>query len=415
MHGELGSIKETVDLSSREVLDSAYALLTRHGYSIVQRTDTSLDANRREREGMFGHSLWSLTVIALPQPQGGVQIKLRGDDREGVQKRQPEWTEWANSLPKKKIESDAESETAQRPEEIGSETEPSITSEEQRAWAPAAPWERKLKATAAKAEQEVDLSIGAEAEETPTHVPGIEEPEVSNDEKTISKVVEAESFRLVNNRGELRALLTAHDDSPHLAFMDQEEEVRLMLNTNSEGNPTVAMTDDKGNIRVRLAVGHDGSPILDLIDNNEELRFRLTLEEGELPALTFVDEQGTPRAALKEDADGRYLLGFLDDREATRATFHLDHDGSPSLVFRNSEGEINFMLRVDSEGSNTLAMFDKDTELRTILQVGSDGAPSLGLTDDRGNLRAILKAGAANDDASLILLDRKGDLIWKAP
>jgi hypothetical protein len=381
------------------------------GYSIAQRTDTSLAANRRKREGMFGHSLRSLTVVALPQPQGGVQIKLRGDDREGVQERQAEWSEWAESLPKKEEVGEVDSGTTQRSQATSSDTEALATSEEQRAWAPAAPWERKLRATAAKAEQGVDFSIGAEAEETSTHVPEIEEPEAPSDEKTTSKVVEAESFRLVNNRGELRALLTAHDDSPHLAFMDQEEKVRLMLNTNSEGNPTVAMTDDKGNIRVRLAVGHDGSPVLDFGDNNAELRFRLSLEDGERPQISIGDEQGTPRAALKENPDGQFVLGFLDDNGEARVVIGLEPDGASSLNFRNENGDNRITLLSNSDDTQGLLLYDRNNRPRLVLHMGSDGEPMITLTNNEGEMRTILRAG----DPNMILLDSEGNVIWREP
>jgi hypothetical protein len=100
MYGKLGSIKEIVALSPRETLDSAAGLLVQLGYEVTQRADDSVTAIRRKREGMFGHSLQNLTVAALPQPEGGVKVELRGNDREGVQERQGEWTKWADSLPK---------------------------------------------------------------------------------------------------------------------------------------------------------------------------------------------------------------------------------------------------------------------------------------------------------------------------
>jgi hypothetical protein len=99
---ELGSIREPVALSPQEALDSADALLTQQGYNVTDRTETSVTAVRRKGEGMFGHSLQDLTVVAQPLPQGGVQIKLRGNDREGVRARQAEWLGWGRSLPKRK-------------------------------------------------------------------------------------------------------------------------------------------------------------------------------------------------------------------------------------------------------------------------------------------------------------------------
>ena len=110
MYEELGSIKEIVALSPRETLDSAATLLVHLGYEIGQRSDDSVTAIRRKREGMFGHSLQNLTVVALPRPEGGVKVELRGNDREGVQERQGEWTKWADSLPK--VEQEHEQEQA---------------------------------------------------------------------------------------------------------------------------------------------------------------------------------------------------------------------------------------------------------------------------------------------------------------
>src|SRR5215208_3162455 len=76
--------------------------MTQQGYNLTERTDTSVTAVRRKREGIFGHSLRDLTVVAQPLPQGGVQIKLKGNDREGARNRQAEWSEWGKSLPKLK-------------------------------------------------------------------------------------------------------------------------------------------------------------------------------------------------------------------------------------------------------------------------------------------------------------------------
>jgi hypothetical protein len=113
MYGELASIRETVNLSEQEVLDSAQTFLTRQGYMFLQRTETSLTVERHTPEHTSGESSLNLTVVALPQPEGGVQIKVRGNDREGVQERQAQWIEWSESLPKKTSATEVE----ERPEE----------------------------------------------------------------------------------------------------------------------------------------------------------------------------------------------------------------------------------------------------------------------------------------------------------
>jgi len=42
-----------------------------------------------------------LTVATVTQPDGGVRITVRGNDRDGVQEHQVEWLEWSESLSKK--------------------------------------------------------------------------------------------------------------------------------------------------------------------------------------------------------------------------------------------------------------------------------------------------------------------------
>src|SRR4051812_2623180 len=101
MYEELASVREIVDLSPQEALGSTQAFLVRQGYRIVRQADTSITADRDEGEGKLGQSLFNLTVVAQPQPQGGVRIWVRGNDREGVQAQQAEWKRWADSLPKR--------------------------------------------------------------------------------------------------------------------------------------------------------------------------------------------------------------------------------------------------------------------------------------------------------------------------
>jgi hypothetical protein len=101
MYGELGAVRGIVDLSPEHALDEAEAFLVSQGYSILRRTSTTLTAERRSPEEPAGEVVPNLTVVVMPQPIGGVQIKIRGNDFEGVQARQSEWRGWSESLPRK--------------------------------------------------------------------------------------------------------------------------------------------------------------------------------------------------------------------------------------------------------------------------------------------------------------------------
>ena len=103
-YGELASVKEIVDLSPQQALDEAQTFLVRQGYRPLERRGESLTVQRRSPNQSVGQNTLNLTVTALHQPEGGVRISVRGNDREGVQERQAAWLEWSEWLPKKQEE-----------------------------------------------------------------------------------------------------------------------------------------------------------------------------------------------------------------------------------------------------------------------------------------------------------------------
>src|SRR5215213_4456748 len=103
MYKELTSGKEVVDLSPPQVLDRAESFLVGQGYVVMNRTATTLTVERSGSEGSAGQEVAPKVVImAVPQSDGGVRIKVSGNDREGVQERQGLWKLWAENLPKRK-------------------------------------------------------------------------------------------------------------------------------------------------------------------------------------------------------------------------------------------------------------------------------------------------------------------------
>jgi hypothetical protein len=101
VYEELTSGKEVVDLSPPQALDRAESFLVGQGYVVVQRTATTLTVKREGSQGAAGQEgAPKVVVMAVPQPDGGVRIKVRGSDREGLQERQGLWNLWAENLPK---------------------------------------------------------------------------------------------------------------------------------------------------------------------------------------------------------------------------------------------------------------------------------------------------------------------------
>jgi hypothetical protein len=98
---ELTFGKEVIDLSPSQALERAESFLAGQGYVVVHRTLTTLMAERQGQEGPAGRERNpKVVVVAMPQPDGGVTIRVGGDDREGVQGRQGLWQLWAKNLPK---------------------------------------------------------------------------------------------------------------------------------------------------------------------------------------------------------------------------------------------------------------------------------------------------------------------------
>ncbi len=103
MYEELTSGKEIVDLSPSQALSRAEYFLVGQDYVVVQRTATTLTVERRGSEGAAGQEgSPKVVVMAVPQPAGGVRIKVSGNDREGVQERRGLWRLWAENLPKRR-------------------------------------------------------------------------------------------------------------------------------------------------------------------------------------------------------------------------------------------------------------------------------------------------------------------------
>jgi hypothetical protein len=121
VYEELAAVREVVDLSPQDALDSAELFVARLGYVTLRRTDTSLWVARDQAHRSSGDVVLALTVVALPQAEGGVRVKVRGNDPEGVREHQAEWSEWVDSLPKRELEEpDIEAAPIDEPEDSNS-------------------------------------------------------------------------------------------------------------------------------------------------------------------------------------------------------------------------------------------------------------------------------------------------------
>jgi hypothetical protein len=103
MTNELASVSESIDLLPREVLDRAEAFLREQGYDVTHRMVTSLTVERTLPNYTGGQEKWTITILVLPEKEGGLRLKVLGNDVDGVHKQQAKWVAWSESLPKWKL------------------------------------------------------------------------------------------------------------------------------------------------------------------------------------------------------------------------------------------------------------------------------------------------------------------------
>jgi hypothetical protein len=129
----------------------------------------------------------------------------------------------------------------------GGEDEPTRPAEPGR-WATVASWDREQRVAPGKQEAEPSptqesLSSG----DTKITVDDDERRDDVANDPSIPKVMEAESFRLVNNKGETRAVLGLRDDSPYLELKGTDRDYRFLFQVDpEEGLPKFVMFDNLG-------------------------------------------------------------------------------------------------------------------------------------------------------------------------
>jgi hypothetical protein len=103
--------------------------------------------------------------------------------------------------------------------------------------------------------------------------------------------------------------------------------------------------------------------------------------------------------------------------------------GSPNLNFYDAAGKVRVRLDValvgHPHGNPRLEFHDAAGKQRALLALGKDGNPSLELAGKTGIPRAVLGATSLETvktaevtmrpESSLVLFDKDGELMWKAP
>ncbi len=158
---------------------------------------------------------------------------------------------------------------------------------------------------------------------------------------------------------------TGIDKSARLALMDEYGRVRVELGALDVGKVGLRISDEEGKARAELFISGDGP---------EDLRDRWSKT-----GLIFYDQAGKDRASLYVMTTGRPGLGLRDGENALRASLALSRDGSPYLSLGDEKGKERATL-----GHTELKL----TQTEEVIQ---------------------------RPASSLVLFDKEGKLIWRAP
>ncbi len=128
----------------------------------------------------------------------------------------------------------------------------------------------------------------------------------------------------------------------------------------------------------------------------------------------LVDAEGRVRALLAMSLDGRPGLAFLDEKGEGRAGLVLGTDG-PTLELWDKKGKLRARLAVHPDLGPALTLHDEQGVMRAGLLAGTDGRPGLAFLDEKGKPLTLLGVGVDAGGKGLVLLDEKGETIWRAP
>ncbi len=127
-------------------------------------------------------------------------------------------------------------------------------------------------------------------------------------------VVRAKSFELVDEEGELRALMASDPNgSVGLEIYEDEQTPRLTMGINGQGTARMDLRDAAGTVRARLAVESSGTPtIFSIRDSEDRIRAQVAMHDGEAVGVNLMDATGDTRAQIMVEPSGHASI-ILED------------------------------------------------------------------------------------------------------
>jgi len=137
--------------------------------------------------------------------------------------------------------------------------------------------------------------------------------------------------------------------SAGLAVYDATGHRRAFVGVDSDGRPSVDLSDSTGQLRESFYL-LDGTPMLRQFDAGGKRRAELVLDTADDGELVLTDANEKIRLALFSTKSGDPQIGLYGTDEKLRAFFSTD-DVSPYLVMRDATGQNRLNIGGYSDGS----------------------------------------------------------------
>jgi hypothetical protein len=125
------------------------------------------------------------------------------------------------------------------------------------------------------------------------------QPMVAQQSAKPSRIVSAEEFQLVDEKGAIRAALSMSMGGPGIILFDKAGKFRAVLSlATKEDSPVLSLADAEGHHRATLALRVNGEPYLALLDKAGKVRMSFTLDRERGPRIALLDNNEQTRAAL---------------------------------------------------------------------------------------------------------------------
>ena len=158
-----------------------------------------------------------------------------------------------------------------------------------------------------------------------------------------------------------------------------------------------------------------------LRDASGTIRGRLQTSSNGIAGLFL--SSGTASAGLRVGADGLAILAMSEHGEPRVVLGN--HKNAPEVLLIDKSNKVRVKLEIEGDGEPRLALYDGARQPRVAVGTQSDGGPGVVLLDENGRPRAALgsrwleqrNTGAVEErpDSSLVLFDKDGKIIWRAP